>query len=236
MKIPVEDIKSFSKCPRYHWFLEDINKKPTSTRVSVMASIVKKCYLKESETHYKADWRTVVGWVDRILFQGVDVTDKDKFSATKKLTESILIPLQSWYYGKYIPNDYMGLPDVPLEAMAGHHLIYGTANVVRLGEFPTLIYIDDVVSTKLQMYNDIGLRTMLWLLSSVLDTDIVAGEHIVIGKKSGIEIETVKVNRLSHNRTRSAVSNIADQIASKVDYPSITPMCNSCEFKDNCYL
>lgn len=236
MKIPVEDIESFSRCPRYHWFLKEINKKPTSTRVSVIASIVKKCYLKESETHYKADWRTVVGWVDKMIFQRIDVTDKAKFSASKSLAESILVPLQSWYYSRYIPNEYMGLPDVPMEAMAGHHLIHGTAHVVKLGEFPTLIYIGDVVSTKLQMYNDIGLRTMLWLLSSILDTDIVAGEHMVIGKKSGIDIEIVKVNKLSHERTRIAVSNIADQIAAKVDYPSITPMCNSCEFKDSCYL
>ena len=55
-------------------------------------------------TGFKVDWRRIVGYVDKLVFQNVDVNDTSSFEKGRKRSEYILKFLSRWYNEFHLPE------------------------------------------------------------------------------------------------------------------------------------
>lgn len=236
MRIPLHQIKAYSKCPAYASFSKKSKPVPESVRNKIISNVIKKCYVRHSQTGYRVPWRIILKWIDHDILKEINLKDDDAYDKAKSLADSIVVPVNHWYHRLYKKEEHEGYVNVPVSAIAGGCEIYDTVPIIKMSDPITIIIIDDIVNSQVQMYNDFKVRGLLWLVSRQLGLETLKAEHLLIGPTRALESTSIVCNKEMNKKIESSISHIAIAIRNNVCYPSITLMCNSCPYNKECSL
>jgi hypothetical protein len=174
-----------------------------------------------------------MGWVDRIVFKGVDISDKNAFVAARKTSENIIGFLYKWYKRHYLKEHREGF-NVYLERQIGAHSVYAPPAVVILDDEPELWIFD---TREIQyLYKDFELRLLVWLLIDAIDVPAIILKYAHVSPNFGFTVRKERIMKKNVRNINQYARHIADCISKNIDYPSTTPMCYTCEKKDKCIV
>lgn len=236
MRLSLDDISIFSKCPRYFRLLESGYITPISLRLSIVEKIIKKAYIRRTEYEKKTEWKTIVNWVDRSVFKNVDIENDESFKGARKLSESVLVFIRKWYEFDYIRNVHTSYVDVPVTYDFGSNLVVGRVPLVHVGDKLIISYIDEVETNEFKIYNNIKVMGWACMLLEELDIEELVVRYLRIGQESGMEVVEAVVKRGKCPGVREMVGEIASSIAAGISYPSYTEMCKPCSFRRGCRI
>lgn len=237
MRLSLKKLKTFSRCPVAFSFSLEENTLPVTEQERIISKVVSKAVLRIMETSYRADWRKIVGWVDKETFNSVDVYCKEQYDAAKKNSEHILIALRVWYEHIYQEMNTEAFVDVPLEVETSGVFVQGMASVISLGNPIVCTYINrNPYDTKKEYQNDIEVRGLAWLVSEHLNCDEVTMQCLSLGKRSKMDFNVIHFDACSLRRTATYMGNMCKIIKKKYFYPSISHECISCKYYSKCNL
>lgn len=239
MRLTNRQLRAFLECPAYYYFSKDIRYSSVSDQVRIVEDIVKKCCLQAVETGWKADWRRVIGWVDREVFKDVDpeLEYEETFEEAKKLAEHVLKPIQRWYNSFYLDMTSECYVDVDLN----HELRYGDfiearAPVIHLAMPPSITLVMDVDDSERKMYNNLEIRALAFLLHKQIECGPVQINALQVGPNGGLEQKMFTIAGNSHRRTEKVIGDIFRSIQMNISYPSRTEKCPGCPYFRRCQL
>lgn len=236
MRIPLNDIRAVSQCPAYYKFLKEAPTKPIATKVKIAETVIQKAYVSTATTGFRLEWRNIVSNVDREVFKDIDTSIAEERTRGTKLSEYILVFLRQWYQKIYCAEEAVGYADISLTAEVDGHIIMTHIPVIKLANDPYIVRVSDVVYYKGQLYNDIGMRGLLWIASEALKCKSIVGQHLAIGAQGGLELTEIQIGNNAHRRTKRAILQALSLIEKGIDFPSVTEKCTTCPFKRRCRL
>jgi hypothetical protein len=234
VRITLENIYSFSLCPRYYKYSKQ-SLYPRSKRLSIVDKVIRRAYARQIEYGRQSQWKSIVGWIDKEVFKDVDINNEQSFFSARKLSENILVFIQKWYQFDYLRNDNPSYIDIPVSYDFGSNVVVDTIPIVQIKQdTPFITYIDELEYDNLKIYNNI--RAMGWActLLDELDINEIHIRHLFIGPNSGISSEPAVIKRDACSRVKETIRQIAISIRADITYPSYTEMCKTCEFKRRC--
>lgn len=235
MQLSLNDIKIFSRCPASFLFSRKnpIIEVPT-LKNKIITNAIKECYMNHAETGFTTNWKKILKYVDEKVFKNIDISNPTEFEKGKKQSEHLLNSIHTWYKRYYLQEDCSAFSNVEVSSTICGCEIKDTIPLVKLTEPLTILYIDDILVTKVQMYNDLLIRGLAWLLSNQFDGEAIKVEHLLIGKSGSLEVTDILCNKKANDRIENILYNIVKSITYKNFYPSITSACNSCPFLKKC--
>lgn len=236
MKVSLSQIKAASKCLKYFRFLEQAEPAPESEKLRILKRIIQKCYVQAADTGYKPQWRRIVGWLDKEMFQSIDVSDKELFEKTRKQTERNLKWLRKWYKQMLLPEQVLAYPDILVATQQQNQVLEELLFLVKAGDVPTVLVLSEVERSKGDIYNDIRLRGMAWMLSESLNQDMIMIQELTVGQDDKYKKTEVKLGKKEHLRAKKMIVETAKLIEKGYDFPSVTEQCQTCPFKRRCFL
>jgi hypothetical protein len=238
MILSLQDLKTFSNCPYSYYF----NKKdkiivpPISQRTQIIIKIIKKCYLRYSETQELITWRTIINWVDSIIFKDIDLSNITEYEKGRTLSEYILSPLRIWHQEIYRPEACSGFIDVPLSSICGGAEIVGELPLIKALDPLTITLFSDKSLNQIQIFNNLIYRGLVWLLSKNMKIDKIKLQYLFIGTFTKFDLSELILTKKDNEKTEYIIENIANAIVKKITYPTITSSCNQCHFKLKCSI
>lgn len=229
MRLSVRDISNFSKCPRFY----NIHKELIDTPTDIIRRVMCKCYVKRTEYDKRAEWRVIMGWIDRIVFKDVDISDRNLFAAARKKSENIVAFLYKWYKQHYLKEYREGF-NVHLERQVGDHIVYSSPTFVILADEPELWIVDcrDIS----HLIRDFELRLAAWLFMDAIKVKSIILKYLYVGPDYGMTVKSHHITEKQVRNINQYARHIADCISRNTDYTSITPMCYTCVEKDKCVI
>lgn len=234
MRLHLRDIKAFSDCPALYRFSEG-DQVLIPRRRAVTESVIKKCYIQATETGYRTSWRSVVGWVDADVFADVDIEDRENFRAAKALSTHILSSVQKWY-STYMEENFESYVDLDLYKNVGDDVVVGTAPIIHATDPVTVTIFRDLGISRLELYNDLEVRALGWLIYCTLDAVMTNIRTITVGPQGGLNTIELSLEQDDHKRTESVVKQVLKGIRAGLSYPSRTEQCRSCKYLRRCLL
>lgn len=237
MRISLNELEVFSQCPAKHAF-SVAGETPRNDELEICREVVKKAYLKATETGYRSEWRRIVGWVDKLAFKNVDMLEKDSYKAGKQLSEHCLVFLRTWYEALYLKEDVVSYVDVEIDTQIGEFTFYETIPIIKTdGDDVQILDITDVPRENRQLFNSVYARGMAMLLSEQLLMDYISVVSIAVGDRGGFKVSDIKTKIEDHARIRQRLVAMASALRDIRDpYPSVGEQCRSCPYKWRCVL
>jgi CRISPR/Cas system-associated exonuclease Cas4 (RecB family) len=237
MIIPLEDIKTYSTCPyAYNFSLKDKIITTLNPQTQILIKIIKKCYLRYAETNELITWRTIINWVDSIVFKDIDLTNINEYEKGRTLSEHILSPLRLWHQEIYREEECNGFVDVPLSSIIGGVEITGNIPLIKTTNPTTLTILSDINLSRIQVYNNLIYRGLACLLSKNINAENIKLQYLFLGKYEKFEYTEITITKKDNDIIEQIIGNIAQSIFKKITYPSITSACNQCPFKLKCSI
>jgi len=235
VRLDLKDLKIFANCPLAFCFSRKAEKLGRTELEKIVTDIVCKSVMHATETSFCADWRTIVGWVDKEVFKSSDIYEEEHFQAAKKQSEHALLALAIWYEQIYLQWTSEAFTNVPLGVEKSGIFIQGTAPIIHLKNPILCTYIgSNLFKNKKELFNDIEIRGLAWLISDHLKCDEVNLQALCLGKRGGLEITNLTYDSSSLNRTRQYLDNMCRIIKKKYYYPSIGASCYTCDYYNKC--
>jgi hypothetical protein len=183
---------------------------------------------------YAPEWRTITSWVDKEVFQDINIENEEQFQAARKISENILTAMRIWYYKHFVSVE--GYLDIELSKEINSHIATGIIPLIKLTEVPefTLFSLDSI--SKVNLLNDLEVRGMALLLSNELHSDNVILEYLTLSNYSTVEITKLKFTRSHNKSTEQIIGQILDAMNRRYSYPSKSEACYSCAFKKQCII
>lgn len=236
MRIHLKDIKVASQCSRRYQFSRSLPDVIDSRNLTIVKQVLHKAYTRMLEFGYRADWRTILNWVDTRVFQDIDVSDEEQFEKSKSQSEIILNFISSWYKKMYLPENISVYTEVPVTINIGSYQIYDSLPIVKVGEVPTILYVTDIATSLTGLYNDIQVRGQQLMLSQSLDCNNISAELLTLGDKGGYNLTKIYAGQKEHKRVENVIHQVATIIGGNANYPSYSDACMGCPFKSKCKL
>jgi len=190
--------------------------------------------MRRTEYAKKAEWRVIMGWVDKEVFQEVDVTNAESFQTARKLSEKILVFLQKWYNYDYIRDSSDAFVDVPFAYDFNNNLIYGVAPILHINTPPTISIFSENLPDDLKIYDDYKIMGLGWLAMKQLSLDKIIVRCIKAGQASGIQYKSITFNQEKFKNIEKAVAQISHCIYQDIDYPAYNDLCINCLYRRMC--
>jgi hypothetical protein len=203
----------------------------------IVSKIISKAVMQVMETSYRADWRRIVGWVDKEVFSNTDVCDREQYDAAKKNSEHVLLALGVWYNEIYLDWNTEAFVNVPLGVETSGVFVQGEATIINLQSPVVCTHIDkNLYSTKKEYSQDIQIRGLAWLLSEHLKCDEVTMQCLSLGNRGRLDINLIKFDSSSLKRTATYINNMCRIIKKKYFYPAVSSDCINCKYYSKCNL
>jgi len=230
----LEEISLGSKCLRKYHLTDDVVS--LHPNAALAQSVMQRSYTRMSNVGYKPTWRSIVGWVDKLVFVDVDMNNTFDFEEGRKRSEYILKFLSRWYNEYLLPEQDDAWVDLTLEHHFDRFCVYGYLPIVKLQEERPVISLvsDRVVATQSLLYNDIVLRGMMWLVEKALDCGEIVLEYLTIGPEGGFDRQLIYSVKEDNDRAGKMIKDVGSLIYLGIDYPSVTDDCNTCQFRRRC--
>lgn len=237
MIVSLDQLSLASKCLRRYNYTKDPAPQETED-ARIAQAVVQRCYLKVARSGFKADWRKVVGWTDKLVFKDMNVDDTEAFRAGRRRSETILRWLTRWYNEIYLPEQSETWVNLSLSHDFPRFTVEGVAPVVKLEkDTPTVSLVSSkVVNGVTPLYNDLRLRGLMWIIGEALESDSVRLEYLSIGEQGGFEVTEIFTDQEANARTAQMAEHVGSLIMCEVNYPSVSEQCNSCEFRRRCRI
>lgn len=235
MILSLDDIVSFSTCPRFFTLDQGKKKQSLDLRIFTLIRAIQKSYIHQMKGE-KPQWRKLMGWVDVEIFKTIDLTNEEQVQKGRDISESVLLPLKKWYDEVFLKEECRGYANLPLEVTKDGHLITHTIPILKLTDPMTVCIIDTIAYTQFQLYNNFLARGLGWLIARRFKVEEVIVEHYWIGPNRAIETTSIRCDIRKNLATGKAIKQIADSIAIGIDYPSRTVACNQCKYRQECIL
>ena len=234
-KLNLNQLKEFSLCPAYFWF--NINNRPIkNARHEVILKTIQKVYLKQSENKTIIPWKKVLEWINKEIFKIVDLTAPNSYERIKKVTESIVLPVNHWYFEIFKKENCVGYINVPLTQSFNGIQIIDKAPIIKTGNKITIVTLSEINHSDVRIYNDFISRGMVYLLSKELKNDKINLEHYGIGNEGKFTQVTLRGNKQLNQKMEKVLDSLTASIRLNIKYPSFTSECNSCKFQEKCVL
>jgi hypothetical protein len=233
MRISLKDIKHFSKCPAYYHFTKTAQVPPRSHNLEIVEKVIKRMYDIALGTGFLVDWRNVVTLVDTEVFRDLDTSTNEGLQRGKQQAERILKFLEIFYSTVYCIDRKNTYTDLPVLAYTGRHTIYTEIPIVSTT--PSILLVKDVELTSWDLYNDIEIRGMLWLLEKELSCpgDL---KVMIMGPMGRYTEKNILTDSRLNARAGEKIASIADDIGRGVNYQSVTEQCYTCSFRKECVI
>lgn len=236
MRISLDDIQTFSFCPRYYKYSKN-SVTSKSKKLSIIDKVIRRAYLRKAEYNRHSQWKSILGWIDKEVYRNVDMDNEDSFFAARKLSENILVFVQKWYQFDYIRNDNPTYVDIFVSYDFVTNVVYGEIPIIEISEDkPTIKYIDELEYDNLKIYNDIKVMGWAAMLLEELDIEEIGVKHFFVGPRSGISSDPATIKKSLCPRIKETIREIAISIRSDISYPSYTEMCYTCPFRKQCRI
>jgi len=237
VRLSLRNLKTFSKCPAAYCFSLNEDAPLVTEQERIISKVISKAVLQIMETTYRIDWRGIVGWVDKEIFNEVDVYCKEQYTAAKKNSEHILVALAVWYNKVYLEWDTEAFVDVPLGVETSGIFVQGVASVISLSDPVVCVHIGkDLYETKKEYTRDIEVRGLAWLASERLNCSEITMQCLSLGKRGRMDVNAIRFDAGSLERTAAYIDNMCKIIKKKYFYPSISHQCISCKYYNKCNL
>lgn len=236
MRLTNRQLRAFLECPAYYHFSKEIRYSPVSRQVQLVEDTVKKCCLQAVETGWKADWRRVVGWVDKAVFEGVDVEQNELFQEAKSLAEHVLKPVQRWYDSFYLEMASECYVDLDMSLELPGDVVEGRVPVVHLTDPLSITLVMDIDDSERKMYNNLEIRVLAFMLHKQTGCGPVKVNALQVGQNGGLEQKSFTIAGNSHRRTEVVIDQVLWSIHRNITYPSRTEKCPSCPYFRRCQL
>lgn len=234
-KLNLKDIELYSKCPAYYNYSRSVLTKPIPEDLSIIKQVIERAYTKDNKTDYKASWRTIVGWVNQLVFKSRDVHNPSIFEQGTKLAQSILQKLQNWYYKEYIYDQVVCFPQLQLELHTTNTTIQCDAPLVKLDNTPVIVSYGVQQPTKNELSRSLHVFGLATALGYYLDSPAINYHYRSILLKTEHTVD-IEIDSGQMQKTIEMISNIAETIHRKIFFPSMTQQCHSCPFKKRCSI
>lgn len=237
MQIPLTDLQAASQCFRYYHFLKTVATKPTNQLTYITQKVIQKCYIKASETGYKAEWRQIIGWVDTQVFASVDIHNDGEYKTAKRQSEYILLFLYKWYRNIYLASTGVGYVNIPIEkSITYRHTVQATVPLVTLEDIPYLVLIGDKVQTEYSLRKDLYVQGLAWMIADELEVNQIGIQYFCLKVQGGFDVTTYSIKDKQLHRIADVINQVAQLVGSGVDFPSYTEQCELCPFKRRCKI
>lgn len=236
MLVPLQDLDTFSKCSRFFNFAKT-NPPVTDPdrRMSIFTEVLQQMYLFQLDGS-KPTQRQIIGWVDKRVFKPLDVTNDEQMAKGLDLSESVLMPLRTWYEDYFLKEQLEGYINVPIDYTVKGHQIQAIVPLIKLSDPISILLVGNAVQSKFQLYNSLLGRGMALLVSKELKTPVVNLQYLYIGNREMTNIIELKCTEEMNRRTEEILTQIADSMAAGHNYPSFTPMCITCPYRKDCII
>ena len=197
MRVTNRQLRAFSECPAYYKF-SSRTRLIQSDQVKFVDRVLKKCCLLATETGWKADWRRVVGWVDKAVFSGVDIEKEEKFREARLLAERVLKPVQRWYGEHYLIMQSVSYVDLDLINHTGQHFVEASIPMVHLTKPVSMTLVTEIDESERKMYNNLEIRALAWLLDKELGCGQVDVNVLCVGPNGGLDTKVFTILSKAH--------------------------------------
>lgn len=237
MRISAKQIKEAAQCFRRFRFLsQEEYLEREDQEIKIIKEVLRRSYAHALSTGYKPNWRGILGWVDKRVFEHVNIDDEQSFQAGKSTSETILSFLNRWYKDVLLPENVLAYPNITLSQQISNAVIYTELPIVKLQEKATILNVNKIVCTDPQLYNDMEARIHAWLLDKALECGDVVYQKMTMGPRGGFNQNLVNMTREAHKRTEKAVFQIVRAISQRANFPSVSEQCAGCQFRRRCKL
>lgn len=237
MKLSLNDIKIYSKCPRQYSYLRQVEiPTKTSSYRTIIKQIIKQCYINRTQHNYDPQWETIKTRINKFYFEHTDVTKKEIFEPVYRESIATMATLHYWYYKIFMEDPRHGIVNVPIETEISNSTVNIIIDIVLLDKKygPVPVLFDDNKYLAFDLSRDITFKSMFFMLSRELQTSSVVAEYAIITENS---VKYQKVfNKTPIDTIEKYVNFIVRGIENKVFYPSVNEQCNHCSFREICVL
>lgn len=237
MRIHLKDLDLFSQCPA-KYFLSTQHKdlyEPSNLELEIARHVIQQAYTSSTETLYRAEWRKIIGWVDKLAFANIDITDEKSFQVGKLTSEHCLLFIRSWYERIFLKENPIAFINLPLEAEIGNHTLIEVAPIVKLvdGRIEILL-LDDKLRKDRELHRNFWSRGLAFLLSLHLVEDQISVVQLTIGKEGGFQVFDMKTRIQDHVRIKNTLIDTMNAFAKGHKYQSLGEQCNTCIYRSRC--
>jgi hypothetical protein len=240
VRITTSELKDFSYCPAYYNFntLDPILIKPITIKLHIISEVIKKSYLRTVQDKKKPDWKMIIGWIDRFVFQDLDPMDDLQFEQGKRLAESVLVMMKPWYENTFKPEEPIeGYVDLNIDTTINDVILEGNIPLLKMTDIPTITLFYGKVVNISEVFNNIDIRTLLWITCKELQLDKINIECLCFNELNGQykSIHT-SLNKRLLDRTEEVIKQLITGIKLGMNFTSRKNECTECPFWRKCSL
>jgi hypothetical protein len=225
MRINIEDLWHYQKCPRYYSLQAD----KTSPGLLKRYTQVSKIYwdiLRMSYSHRMAfqkdiPWHFIRNKIGREFPED---------------HESILSRAIFWWEHIYCKDDRIGLVDLEATVSTGTSYITDEIPLVLVSKEKNstlVVLVSETLPSEI-LYNDFVLRSYLWLASNYLSS-IIKDVELIDFSHGSPSLSKIRIQK-GHDSMDGHIRHITESLERNLIYPSQTIMCQQCKFKTDCWL
>ncbi len=236
MQLSLEDIKTYSKCPRQYFY----DKNAPSIRYkdqyrSVIQTVIKQSYINRSQHNYDPQWETIKTRINKSYFENVDVSKKEVFEPIYRKSVATMQTMHYWYHKIFMEDLRPGIVNVPLTVDISNSVINLTVDTLLDNKYEVVpLIFNDNNLTPIQLANNIEFKTIMYCIYKAIGVYPKVIEYAIITQDS---VKYQKVfNKTPIDTIEKYVNFIVRGIEHKVFYPSVNEQCENCRFKDICTL
>jgi hypothetical protein len=236
MRYSVSGVEAFAKCPKYQRFLQGSQPTPRPIRERIFEAVAKRCLMQATETGFRARWRAVVGFVDSIVFKDVDVTNQERYKASKQIAEHCLKSLQNWYDNIYMNEDVTSYVDLTFVKQISRHNLLVKVPILQLSKNVIVTIVRQGSLPPQKLYNDLGVRALAAVVQDELHCNVVECRSLGVGEQGGFDSTDISVDKKANVRVYKMLGELMDMMGRGISHPSVTQMCGHCSFYRRCRL
>ena len=230
MRISLEQIDLYSRCPNLFFLSQEIQVAP-ERKLYVCSRVIEKAYSVSTETHFRVDWRRIVGWTDKLVFEDLNPESEEQWEEGRLRSEQCLSFLQTWYNGIYMKENVEAMTQFQVELALRDHIVYSQIPVAKLTNPLTVQMVSD--DTKLIQHN-LYAQGMAALVAQSARLDEVILHILYLHPRGGFSQGVVTLSRDMIAKTVKTLEAISYLIANKVKYPVVSASCDTCLYYRRC--
>lgn len=234
-KVPLEHLDDYTKCTnfaKYNW--SNINRKK-HYMFSPIRGLILDTYIDQANLNRKIVWKTLRNKLHSKLVPVI--LENKSVGDYLKIVKKIMEQLRNWYI-----NHYRDSPDICLACLHIESKVPSTGMSIEADIDAVLLSNQDMymveITDKYKNINEaissISLRAKVWLLAQqgVKPNKII----LILIHEGNIITESITIHDTDEFlfKTEKALQWCIGGIKHNITFPSVTPMCKTCLYKDIC--
>jgi CRISPR/Cas system-associated exonuclease Cas4 (RecB family) len=234
-KVPLEHLDDYSKCTNYAKYNWSNIKRKRHYLFSSLKDLILDTYIDQANLNRKIVWKTLRNKVHNKLVPVI--LGNKSISDYLKIVKRIMEQLRSWYI-----NHYRDGPDICLASLQIESKVPSTGLSIEANIDAVLLSNQDIfmveITDKYKNINEaissVSLRAKVWLLAQ--QGVKVNKITLILIHEGNVLTENITIHNIDEYlfKTEKVLQWCIGGIKHNITFPSVTPMCKSCLYKDIC--